>query len=102
MHDCPNPECEAKVPVTMLACRKDWYRLPRGLRNRIWNAWDDGAGAGSPEHAAVIREAVQWYRDNPQPPAPPRGMARRGGPSIGPEDAEKLFGGLLPPGGNPA
>lgn len=63
-HKCPAPGCEASVPPDMLACRNDWYRLPRGLRNRIWAAWAGGAGAGSGKHTAAVREAVQWYREN--------------------------------------
>lgn len=46
----------------MLACRKDWYRLPQGIRNRVWAAWQDGEGAGSDTHNAAIREASEWYR----------------------------------------
>lgn len=42
----------------MLACRAHWYSLPRGLRNRIWAAWKNGEGAGSPEHEAAVDEAI--------------------------------------------
>lgn len=64
MHTCPNPPCEAKVPDNMLACRRDWYRLPQGIRNRVWAAWQDGEGAGSDEHNAALHEAIAWYRDH--------------------------------------
>lgn len=65
-HVCPNPPCKAQVSDNMLACRKDWYRLPRSLRNRIWVAWAEGEGAGSPEHSGLVRQAIQWYQDNPE------------------------------------
>lgn len=65
-HKCPGSACggKADVPTDMLACRKDWYRLPRGLRNRVWAAWANGEGAGSDEHNAAVTEALDWYASN--------------------------------------
>jgi len=43
----------------MLMCRADWYRVPKPLRNAVWAAWRNGAGAGSPEHTAAISAAIR-------------------------------------------
>ena len=62
-HQCPAPRCNRQVQEDRLACRTDWYRLPKDLRDRVWAAWY-GGGAGSPEHSEVVREAIEWYRAN--------------------------------------
>jgi len=62
-HTCPAPECSRQVPAHQLACRTDWYRLPKDLRDRVWAAYY-GPGPGSDEHNDVVREAVEWYHAN--------------------------------------
>lgn len=64
-HTCPAPECGASVPDSMLACAPDWFRLPKGLRNRITVAWAGGEGRGSDAHTRLLHDAYQWYKDNP-------------------------------------
>ena len=46
---CPVPGCEEKVDRTRLMCRRDWYRVPKRLRDRVWKTWRSGArpAAGS-------------------------------------------------------
>jgi hypothetical protein len=63
-HKCPAPGCESDVPDDMLACRKDWYRIPKPLRTAIWRAWRQGEGAGSAEHGNAIRAAIGWLERN--------------------------------------
>lgn len=63
-HQCPAPGCTIQVPDNMLACRHDWYRLPKPIRSAIWAAWDNGAGEGSPEHRRAVVEALVWYDTN--------------------------------------
>jgi hypothetical protein len=65
-HVCPAPGCETQVPAHMLACRPDWYRIPKPYRQAIWRAWRDGAGAGSLEHRAAVTAAKGWLEDNPR------------------------------------
>ena len=62
-HECPAPGCTAPVPFHQLACRKDWYRLPRSLRNALNDAYH-GAGQGSDEHTVAMRACLTWYREN--------------------------------------
>ncbi len=58
-HECPRDGCTRQVPAHMLMCRADWYRVPKPLRDAVWTAWHDGAGAGSPEHTAAITAAIR-------------------------------------------
>lgn len=57
-HKCPKDGCMAPVPVDMLACRQHWYSVPKPIRMAVWRAWDNGAGAGTPEHTRAIEAAV--------------------------------------------
>lgn len=67
-HECPAPGCAARVSNEMFACRRDWYRLPRSLRDAIWRTYN--AGGGAPHEAAMV-DAIDWYRANARPvPAP--------------------------------
>lgn len=59
MHQCPGPGCTADVPYEMLMCRSHWYRVPRPIRSAVWRTWQDGRGAGTPEHTAAITAAVR-------------------------------------------
>jgi hypothetical protein len=58
-HECPRDGCTRQVPEHMLMCRNDWYQVPRPLRDAVWAAWRNGAGAGSPEHRAAIAAAIE-------------------------------------------
>ena len=58
-HECPRDGCTRQVPPHMLMCRADWYRVPKPLRDAVWAAWRNGAGAGSPEHTAAITAAIE-------------------------------------------
>jgi hypothetical protein len=60
-HECPAAGCTREVRQEMLMCRIHWYMVPPPLRAAVWNAWQDGAGAGagSPQHTAAIRAAIR-------------------------------------------
>lgn len=61
-HICPAPQCDARIPFNMLACRRHWYQVPKPLRDAVWRAWDNGRGAGSAEHTAAIFAAIARMR----------------------------------------
>lgn len=58
-HPCPAPGCPLTVPTSKLACKTHWFMIPRDLRNRVWDAWAGGLGAGSPAHHAAISDALE-------------------------------------------
>lgn len=57
-HQCPAAGCPQKVADHLLMCRPHWYKVPRDLRNAVWAAWRNGAGAGTPEHRRAIADAI--------------------------------------------
>lgn len=58
-HKCPREGCEIRVEPGKLACRSDWYRVPRALRWAVLRAWRGGQGAGSPEHRHAMVAAIR-------------------------------------------
>ena len=58
-HECPVGGCKRRVAMHMLMDRDHWYMVPKPLRSAVWDAWRNGAGAGTPEHMAAIRAAVE-------------------------------------------
>ncbi len=58
-HECPAAGCTREVSISMLMCRSHWYMVPAPLRTAVWNAWQDGAGAGSAQHTAAISAAIR-------------------------------------------
>jgi hypothetical protein len=58
-HECPATGCGREVRITMLMCSTHWYMVPSPLRTAVWNAWQDGAGAGTAQHAAAINAAIR-------------------------------------------
>lgn len=59
-HLCPGPRCggQREIPWHMLMCNRDWYALPKPIRTAVWRTWQDGRGAGTPEHTRAMRLAV--------------------------------------------
>lgn len=71
-HHCHWTGCAAKVPPAMWGCRRHWYMLPIGLRNRIWRTFRPGqeqSKTPSREYVEAAREAQDWIAAN-HPPAP--------------------------------
>lgn len=58
-HECPAAGCADEIPYEMLMCRSHWYMVPQAVRTAVWNAWQDGAGAGTPQHTAAIGAAIR-------------------------------------------
>jgi hypothetical protein len=58
-HDCPATRCLVRVGPEMLMCPAHWRMVPGPFRTAVWNAWRDGAGAGTVQHAAAIEAAVR-------------------------------------------
>lgn len=41
-HHCHAEGCEAKVPPAMFMCKRHWFMVPLGLRNRVWALYEPG------------------------------------------------------------
>lgn len=64
-HTCHWPGCEKQVPPAMWGCRPHWTRLPRGLRNQIWDTYEIGqeaSGEPSREYLDVARAVQLWIQ----------------------------------------
>jgi hypothetical protein len=46
-HECPAPDCAARVPFDVFACRPHWFTIPPLLRQRLWSEWRRNPGADS-------------------------------------------------------
>jgi len=44
----------------MYACKRDWYRLPKHIRDEIWAGYQ----SDSARHLAAMLAAEVWYRNN--------------------------------------
>lgn len=62
-HHCHWPGCQAQVPPARWGCRKHWYSLPIGLRNKIWAAYRPGQEDDqrpSLRYVEVARAVQEW------------------------------------------
>ena len=58
-HECPATACPVQVRGEMLMCAPHWRMVAAPVRAAVWDAWKDGAGAGTPQHFAAIEAAVR-------------------------------------------
>ena len=66
-HHCHWPGCETQVPPAMWGCKSHWFKLPKRLRDRIWDTYEIGQEATmspSDEYLAVAFEVEAWLREN--------------------------------------
>lgn len=57
-HPCPIARCVVRVAYHQLMCRKHWNMVSHEHQRAVYGTWRDGEGAGSEEHTAAMREAV--------------------------------------------
>jgi hypothetical protein len=65
-HHCHWPGCDENVPPAVWGCKRHWYKLPLGLRNKIWHAFRAGQevnGSPSRRYVEVAREVQAWIKD---------------------------------------
>lgn len=65
-HTCHWPDCEVQVPPAMWGCKPHWFRLPKGLRDRIWDTYELGQEVTmnpSSEYVAAARAVQDWIGD---------------------------------------
>jgi hypothetical protein len=39
-------------------CRRDWYQVPKRLRDEVWRSWRSGQEANSHEHQRAVFQAI--------------------------------------------
>jgi hypothetical protein len=55
---CPVPGCRVQIDQTRLMCRRDWYRVPKRLRDQVWRTWRSGKGVNSREQQQAVLRAI--------------------------------------------
>lgn len=66
-HTCHWPGCTQQVPPAMWGCKRHWFELPKGLRDRIWETYHPGQEETLTPSEAYLQaaEAVQrWIAEN--------------------------------------
>lgn len=66
-HTCHWPGCDKQVPPAMWGCKTHWFKLPIGLRNKIWATYRPGqekTRTPSRAYVHVARQVQQWIADN--------------------------------------
>lgn len=66
-HTCHWPGCEKQVPPAMWRCKTHGFKLPKRLRDRIWQTYRPGQEKTmdpSKEYLNVATEVQQWIRSN--------------------------------------
>jgi hypothetical protein len=55
---CPVPGCGEPIDPSRLMCRRDWYLVPKPMRDQVWCTWRSGEGACTREHREAVRRAI--------------------------------------------
>jgi hypothetical protein len=66
-HHCHWPGCEKQVPPAMWGCSTHWFKLPAGLRSKVWATYRPGQEVNCTPSAAylAVADAVQqWIKEN--------------------------------------
>lgn len=66
-HHCHWPGCPLLVPPAKWGCKRHWFMLPLGLRNKIWHAFRPGQEVSktpSLRYIEVAREVQEWIKEN--------------------------------------
>lgn len=64
-HHCHWPGCQVQVPPALWGCKPHWFRLPKDLRDRIWNAYRPGQEkdlSPSETYLQVADDVKKWIR----------------------------------------
>lgn len=62
-HLCHWPGCAKEVPPQLWGCREHWLRIPKRLRDRIWEVYVPGqevSKAPSPEYLEAAKAVQEW------------------------------------------
>lgn len=66
-HHCHWPDCDKPVPPAMWGCKSHWFKLPAGLRAKIWRTYQPGqeiSKTPSADYLAVATEVQEWIKAN--------------------------------------
>lgn len=61
-HKCFWPTCSATVSTTMFGCRRHWFRLPKRIRDKIWEGYRNSRSIW----LEAAKEARRFAEENPE------------------------------------
>lgn len=64
-HHCHWPGCGKQVPPAMWGCKAHWFKLPAGLRAKIWATYRPGQEKDmkpSATYLHVARQVQEWIK----------------------------------------
>ena len=64
-HTCHWPTCTTPVPPRLWGCREHWFKLPKDIRDAIWNAYEVGQEVRKDPSAAYLEavfRAEKWAK----------------------------------------
>ena len=56
-HVCHWPGCGKQVPPAMWGCKEHWFKLPKSLRDRIWETYKPGQEINLSPSSAYLEAA---------------------------------------------
>lgn len=62
-HTCHWSGCQRQVPPAMWGCKEHWFKLPKPLRDAIWNEYRPGQekdGTPSARYVATAMLVQEW------------------------------------------
>jgi len=66
-HTCHWPDCQRQVPPAMWGCKQHWFKLPKRLRDAIWDEYVPGQEQRmdpSEGYLTVANEVEDWIKEN--------------------------------------
>lgn len=66
-HHCHWPGCPKEVPPAIWGCSRHWFKLPKSLREQIWQTYRPGQEITKTPSAAYVKVALEvqaWIRMN--------------------------------------
>jgi len=66
-HHCHWPNCPKQCPPAMWGCYQHWMKLPKYLRDKVWDTYRPGQEVNltpSREYLEVADEVQEWIRSN--------------------------------------
>lgn len=67
-HSCHWPNCDKEVKPALFMCKTHWFKLPKHLRDRIWEEYEPGQEVSKEptvEYMYVVKEVMDWIQKNP-------------------------------------
>lgn len=68
-HECHWPDCKVQCPPAMWGCKFHWFKLPKHIRDRIWETYRPGQEKDmdpSDAYLAAADAAQRWIREHGQ------------------------------------